>query len=130
MKTLSVPLLRSFSTLNNTKYHQPEIIGVFSYDAERNLHLDSQEALKPFTEPTLPIDLNKDFESFKRRDETTLEHLDALLECLDHKNLLQSLDSHIITWRGIITKIMMTPFDRRSPYSLHISKFKVTLHCS
>lgn len=78
----------------------------FSYDADRNLHLD-ESSLNYYYPPRLPADLNQGFESFQKLDDTVDEHLDALLETLIayEKEHGAKCEADVITWRGMMTKV-------------------------
>lgn len=59
------------------------------------------------------------------------EHLDALLESIIHHELergpkLTTVD--LITWRGLITKLLVLPFDQRTTFQLNAIKFGNTIY--
>lgn len=62
------------------------------------------------------IDLSKGFESFIKYDDTAVNlHLNPLLDTIEQyeaKNKTK-LDADILTWRGMMTKILSAPFDSK-----------------
>lgn len=63
------------------------------------------------------MNLSDGFEKFRKLQETD-EHLDGLLRTLvdleKRQGKLQRAD--VVTWRGMMTKIMTTPFDNLNGY--------------
>ena len=87
-------------------------IACFSYDDEHQYHPDGR-SLRYYFPPRLGADLCQGFEQFRQLDDTADEHIDSLL-----KRLMQleqesgkKVDADIVTWRGMMTKIMATPGD-------------------
>lgn len=72
-----------------------------------------------------------------QRDESIPEHLDTLLDALTNVNAKQPQDNQItadiVTWRGIMTKILCTPYSRKEPWELRATRHNVmytyTLDC-
>lgn len=81
-------------------------ITCFSYDEEHKLHHDSS-SLRYYYPPLLPCDLSAGFETFRHVDDTVDEHLDSLLDAIiEHEKVKGSkLETDIITWRGMMTKV-------------------------
>ena len=95
---------------------QPVEITCFSYDKQRNLHHDTSSMVstrfafliqKYYYPPKLNEELEKGFEEFVKFDEID-EHLDSLLASLQlyEETSGKVMDVDIITWRGMMTKIM------------------------
>jgi len=79
-----------------------------------------------------------------QRDDSVDEHLDALLDTLQAyeerhvKNLLSHDDESrsgdiptkpdIITWRGMMTKILIAPFDHFSEFEMNATCFQGTIY--
>jgi RAT1-interacting protein len=59
----------------------------------------------------LGTDLSKGFEMFDKRDDSQDEHLDSLLQAIMHheKETGKPIDAHIVTWRGMMTKVTELP---------------------
>lgn len=67
-----------------------------------------------FYPPTLGADLSVGFDDFDRLDETSDDHLDSLLRTIMEKEKAtgEKIEADVITWRGMMTKIMGAPFDK------------------
>ena len=89
----------------------------FSYDNEHKFHLDGRSMGYYYT-PKIGADLSKGFEKFQKHNDTANEHLESLLKTIvDYERQKgRSCEADIVTWRGMITKIMATPFDQFNEY--------------
>ncbi|KAL1972484.1 hypothetical protein VTN31DRAFT_6898 [Thermomyces dupontii] len=110
---------------SNAAIRRPREFAYFSYDADRNLHLD-ESSLNYYYPPRLPADLNQGFESFQKLDDTVDEHLDALLETLVayEKEHGTKCEADVITWRGMMTKILTAPFETTSGFEMNATYFQ------
>lgn len=118
-------------------YSEPLEATCFSFDARRDL-LHSDTSLKYYFPMNKDISLEHGFETHVTRDLSKPEHLDALLASLRKANLVDSKKPPeatarrriptLITWRGILTKVAATPFDRREPWELRATLFKGTIY--
>ncbi|CAO3635367.1 unnamed protein product [Mucor fragilis] len=67
-----------------------------------------------------------------QRDESIPEHIDTLLDALTNANAKQPDDSQItadiVTWRGIMTKILCTPYSRKEPWELRATKHNGSIY--
>jgi RAT1-interacting protein len=81
-------------------------IAYFSFDEKHKFRLDDS-SLRYYYPPSLPADLNEGFETFQQLDDTNDDHLDALLETIvaHEQKTGAKLDTDIITWRGMMTKV-------------------------
>ncbi|KAJ5902471.1 RAI1-domain-containing protein [Penicillium taxi] len=95
----------------STSIKRPKEIACFSYDQERNFKL-GDSSLAYYYPPSLPADLSAGFHSFQQLNDVPDEHLDALLETIiaQEKESGKKCDADIITWRGMMTKILTAPF--------------------
>jgi RAT1-interacting protein len=87
----------------------------FSYDDQHKLHLD-ERSLKWYYPPLeLGTDLSNGFEKFDKHDDSQDEHLDSLLEAIIkyEKETGKPIDAHVVTWRGMMTKVRMLKTDRK-----------------
>lgn len=77
----------------------------FSYDDDRKFHLGDQ-SMRWYYPPETGVDLSQGYEKFVKHDDSIDERLDSLLKTImDHEQKTgKKIDSHIVTWRGIITK--------------------------
>ncbi|KFH47562.1 Decapping nuclease-like protein [Hapsidospora chrysogenum ATCC 11550] len=92
---------------------RPKEIACFSYDENHQFHLDDS-SLKYYYTPQLGADLSKGFESFQKQDDSTDEHLHSLLRAIIALEEEQGkrIDANVVTWRGMMTKIMAAPFEK------------------
>jgi len=58
--------------------------------------------------------LSKGFETFQKLDDTADEHLDSLLKTIaaHEQETGSKIDAQVITWRGMMTKILTAPFSK------------------
>lgn len=91
-------------TLYSFWHHQE--FAYFSYDSEHNFRQDDS-SLKWYYPPDLGSDLSKGFEVFVKHDDSKDEHLDGLLKTIIsyEKGTGEPIDAHVVTWRGIMTKV-------------------------
>ncbi|WVF65405.1 hypothetical protein IAT40_000132 [Kwoniella sp. CBS 6097] len=106
-------------------YRYPNIITTYSHQPDRSItHDDTSMAY--YDEAPIGCDLNYGFESKIERDEDVDEHLDGLCEALMevHEKHDKGGDGAgerkggIITWRGMITRIMTAPYEPREPWEM------------
>ena len=100
------------------RFAQPSQVGVFSLDAARRWR-DSDTArrrLAPLPPPPVALDLREGYARFVARDEGRREGLDHLLRWLRAHPPPAPPD--MVTWRGHLTKVLCTPFDRGTPWRL------------
>ncbi|EAW08616.1 DXO/RAI1 family decapping nuclease [Aspergillus clavatus NRRL 1] len=96
----------------NTTIRRPREVACFSYDDEHQFHL-GDSSLRYYYTPRLPADLNRGFDTFQKLNDAPDEHLDALLDTIMafEKETGKKYEADIITWRGMMTKILTAPFD-------------------
>lgn len=127
----------SFQLKNNAEYEgsfpvykQPQEINSYSIDHERRVWFDNREM--KYYYPPEGKDLNFGFEDMVQRDDSISEHLDTLLDSLtDLKNKTEGSDmpqADIITWRGIITKILCTPYSRKEGWELRATRYNGSIY--
>ncbi|KAK1770589.1 Dhp1-interacting protein Din1 [Phialemonium atrogriseum] len=104
---------------------RPKEFACFSYDEQHNFQLDDS-SLKWYYPPTLGSDLSKGFESFVKHDDSQEEHLDSLLKTITghERETGTPIDAHIVTWRGMMTKIMAAPFEDRDGFELNATLYR------
>ncbi|PYH28690.1 DXO/RAI1 family decapping nuclease [Aspergillus neoniger CBS 115656] len=107
---------------------RPKEIACFSYDDEHKFHL-GDSSMKYYYPPCLPADLNRGFESFQKLDDSADEHLDALLETVMalEQETQKKCEADIITWRGMMTKILAAPFDNLNGFEMNATCFQGTI---
>lgn len=113
---------------SNTTIRRPKEIACFSYDDEHSFHL-GDSSLRYYYPPKLPADLNQGFDEFQKLDDSGDEHLDALLETIMalEKETGKTSDADIITWRGMMTKILAAPFDHMNGFEMNATCFQGTI---
>ncbi|KAA8631468.1 hypothetical protein SMACR_04403 [Sordaria macrospora] len=107
---------------------RPKEFACFSYDSDHKFHLGAQ-SLKWYYTPELNVDLSKGFESFIKHDDSVDEHLDSLLTTIAdyEQKTSKPIDAHIVTWRGMMTKIMAAPFDDDG-FEMNATLYRVRSH--
>ncbi|KAL8869619.1 MAG: hypothetical protein Q9174_004138 [Haloplaca sp. 1 TL-2023] len=76
-------------------------------------------------------DLSRGFDTFQQLDDTADDHLDSLLKTIVdlERRTGERCQADVITWRGMLTKIMATPFDIFNGFAMNASKFQVGKSC-
>ncbi|PYI23292.1 RAI1-domain-containing protein [Aspergillus violaceofuscus CBS 115571] len=107
---------------------RPKEIACFSYDDDHEFHL-GDSSLKYYYTPQLPADLNRGFESFQKLDDSADEHLDALLDTIMalEQETGNQCEADIITWRGMMTKILTAPFDNMNGFEMNATLYQGTI---
>ncbi|KAI9857018.1 MAG: decapping endonuclease targeting mRNA [Vezdaea acicularis] len=120
------PIGRFYGT--SAVIRRPKEIACFSYDDEHQLRLDDS-SLRYYYPPRLGADLSKGFESFQKLDDTADDHLDSLLKTVmeTERSTGERLEADFITWRGMMTKIMATPFDNFNGFEMNATSFQGTI---
>ncbi|KAK4451876.1 Dhp1-interacting protein Din1 [Podospora aff. communis PSN243] len=104
---------------------RPKEFACFSYDEDHKFHLGDR-SLKYYYTPQLNTDLSKGFESFVKHDDSVDEHLDSLLETIANheRETGKAIDAHVVTWRGMLTKIMAAPFEDRDGFEMNATLYR------
>jgi len=120
----------SHYTSKLTSYQKPTEIACFSYDETRNLLLGDRRSLAYYHPPTIPSSLSTGFSSFIKRDDSINEHLDSLLESIAsiEPTIAPSTPPHFVSWRGMINKIMLTPYSYRDGWRMNVTRYKNTIY--
>ncbi|KAI9746318.1 MAG: decapping endonuclease targeting mRNA [Claussenomyces sp. TS43310] len=108
---------------------RPREIAYFSYDDKHQFRLD-ESSLRYYYPPQLGADLCRGFDTFEKLDDTADDHLDSLLKTIvaHEQETGQKVDAEIITWRGMMTKIMGTPFGDRDGFIEEDHAYKLASH--
>ncbi|KAK0487918.1 hypothetical protein IW261DRAFT_655727 [Armillaria novae-zelandiae] len=83
-----------------------------SISEDRKVHADSTESLRTFTPPPIGINLKDGLRNYRRRVGSDPFHnhpnrLDRILRmCLDSNSIDEITSSQIVTYRGIVTKLL------------------------
>ncbi|KIW20581.1 hypothetical protein PV08_01156 [Exophiala spinifera] len=107
---------------------RPREIAYFSYDEDHKFRLDAS-SLRYYYPPTLPCDLSKGFDSFRQLDDTADDHLDGLLEAIIayEKEKSAKTEIDIVTWRGMMTKILVVPYSKLDDWEMNATLFQGTI---
>ncbi|KAJ6024934.1 decapping endonuclease targeting mRNA [Penicillium herquei] len=102
---------------SNTAIRRPKEVTCFSYDDKRQFSL-GDSSMQYYYPPSLPADLNLGFNTFQKLNDTPDEHLDALLDAITalERDTEKKCDVDVITWRGMMTKILAAPYDMMNGY--------------
>ncbi|XP_071813014.1 decapping and exoribonuclease protein-like [Apostichopus japonicus] len=125
-------------------FSEPREVGQFSLDAsedgERNVYNDSRK-LKfyiPKDDQKVNFDLRHGYGKFIRKDDDIKERLDNLLRWVlmnkeqftaNEDGSIKSLNTDFLMWRGHLTKIICTPFQKDS-WSMAVTLFGGTYYMS
>jgi RAT1-interacting protein len=69
-------------------------------------------SIRYYYPPTLGADLSRGFDTFEKLDDTEDDHLDSLLKAIIDREQKseQRVEASIITWRGMMTKVIAAIF--------------------
>ncbi|KAI0119176.1 protein RAI1 [Daldinia grandis] len=104
---------------------RPKEIAFFSYDDKHEFHLDDR-SMQWYYPPTLGADLSKGFDRFDKHDNSKDAHIDSLLKTImaHEEEEGKKIDAHVVTWRGMMTKIMAAPFDDRDGFEMNATLYQ------
>ncbi|KIM94872.1 hypothetical protein OIDMADRAFT_106473 [Oidiodendron maius Zn] len=107
---------------------RPREIACFSYNDKHEFLLDAS-SVRYYYPPTLGADLSKGFDTFEKLDDSKDGHLDSLLKTIiSHEQRAGSrTDAAIITWRGMMTKLMSAIFSDRDGFEMNATLFQDTI---
>lgn len=112
----------------NVAVRRPREITYFSFDEEHRYRQDDS-SMRFYYPPLLPAELSKGFDSFRQLDDTGDDHLDGLLQALIHYEgeKRAKLETDFVTWRGMMTKIMIVPFSHLDSWEMNATRFQDTI---
>ncbi|WVW79529.1 hypothetical protein I302_101498 [Kwoniella bestiolae CBS 10118] len=97
-------------------YRKPTLITTYSHQPDRSItHDDSSMAY--YRPAIIGSDLNYGYDDRVERDESIDEHLDGLCDALRGVEKGERRGG-IITWRGMITRIMTAPYEDREGWEM------------
>ncbi|KAH3861118.1 decapping and exoribonuclease protein-like [Dreissena polymorpha] len=129
-------------------FRQPEEIGYFSLDINREFSISKQQ-LKYFIKPSdlnnVCFDLKKRYSDMVKKDESKSEKIDNLLKWINgnrdkfvlkaSKELVaddissnRDLHTDFICWRGLLTKILCTPYENRDDWKIAVTRYNGTYY--
>ncbi|KAG0648582.1 Decapping nuclease RAI1 [Hyphodiscus hymeniophilus] len=110
---------------------RPREIACFSYDEKHQFLLDDS-SIRYYYPPELGADLSKGFDTFEKLDDTDDDHLDSLLKTIaaNEEKMGKRVEADIVTWRGMMTKIMSAIFSDRDGFEMNATLFQLTKSAS
>ncbi|KAL4062868.1 RAI1 like PD-XK nuclease-domain-containing protein [Scleroderma yunnanense] len=119
LASLSYPSLSSSPT-KASSIQQPNQLLTFSYNTE-HIQEFNDSALRYFVEPPRGADLGFHYEKWIKRPEER-GRLDALLSAWSKfkKSAVSVPDIHVISWRGVMTKILVAPYEETDSWELNV----------
>ncbi|PVH81686.1 Dhp1-interacting protein Din1 [Cadophora sp. DSE1049] len=107
---------------------RPKEIACFSYDDKHQFRLDDS-SIRYYYPPTIGADLSRGFDTFEKLDDAADDHLDSLLKTIMalEKETGKRVDTDVITWRGMMTKIMGAIFSDRDGLEMNATIFQGTI---
>ncbi|KHO01533.1 Protein RAI1 [Metarhizium album ARSEF 1941] len=104
---------------------RPKEFACFSYDENHEFRLDDS-SIKYYYTPQLGADLSRGFNTFQKLDDSRDEHLDGLLKTIlaHERETGKKIDANLVTWRGMMTKIMAAPFEQRDGFEMNATLYQ------
>ncbi|KAF8606578.1 RAI1-domain-containing protein [Ceratobasidium sp. AG-I] len=100
-------------------FGQPQQLTCFSYTPERDFRFDTS-ALKYYVPAPIGADLGYRYEHWIKRPEERAR-IDSLLRAVEQEHITKELKKGaFVTWRGVMTKLMIAPFETRDPVDLNL----------
>ncbi|CZT13320.1 probable Protein RAI1 [Rhynchosporium graminicola] len=96
---------------------RPKEIACFSYDDKHQFRLDDS-SIRYYYPPAIGADLSRGFDTFEKLDDEADDHLDSLLKAIMalEQETGKRVETDLITWRGMMTKIMGAIFSDRDGF--------------
>ncbi|KAK1915052.1 hypothetical protein P3342_002857 [Pyrenophora teres f. teres] len=107
---------------------RPRQVAHFSYDDNHEYRAD-ESGISYYVPPPMGVDLKEGFETFKHHQDKEDPHLDSLLRALMEEQAAESeIKADFITWRGMMTKIMIAPFDNFAEFGMFATLYNGTIY--
>ncbi|CAE6408910.1 unnamed protein product [Rhizoctonia solani] len=98
---------------------QPQQLTCFSYTPNRELRFD-KSALKYYVPAPTNADLGYRYEHWTKRPEER-GRIDSLLRAIEQDHVVgERKKGAFICWRGVMTKLLIAPFENRDPVNLNL----------
>ncbi|KIY46675.1 RAI1-domain-containing protein [Fistulina hepatica ATCC 64428] len=119
--TLSYPKLVCPTSI--PQFQQPTPLLNFSYDASHALHFDNS-SMKYYVDPPPHADLRHGYERWNKRPERK-GRIDTLLRAWKRVQEKMAMPPDVmrggvITWRGVMTKVLTAPYEERDAWDFNI----------
>ncbi|TDL20754.1 RAI1-domain-containing protein [Rickenella mellea] len=120
-----------YPSLNNSPrpplFQHPNQLISFSYSSSHHQEF-TNVALKYFVDPPPSADLSFRYESWIKRPESR-GRLDSLLSaCLRDEVKMDLSRAGIVSWRGVVTKILTAPYEERDGWELNVMSVNGTIY--
>ncbi|KAJ2791797.1 decapping endonuclease targeting mRNA [Coemansia linderi] len=113
------------------RFNEPFELLSFSYDSQRKVRFDDSE-LKYYFPPIInpPPCLLDGMDTQIRRDHSKNEHIDGLLAALTRRYSYapNEFQSDFVMYRGMITRIFVTPYSARDSWAMNATKVGSTIY--
>ncbi|KAI9689557.1 MAG: decapping endonuclease targeting mRNA [Bathelium mastoideum] len=107
---------------------RPTEVTCFSFDKD-HIYRQDDSSLQYYYPAQFGSDLSTGFDTFRQLDDSGDDHLDALLRAivdLESKSG-EKCEADVITWRGMMTKIMAVPYDNLNDFEMNATCFQGTI---
>lgn len=122
---------------------RPRELTTFSFDDQHQCFPQDDRSLRyyyppfidaPYASERYKVDLRKGFETFVKYDDSGVNlHLNPLLDTLRlYEGREGRVEADVLTWRGMMTKILAAPYDGFGEFEMNATVFDVgtpTRHC-
>ncbi|KAJ2370636.1 decapping endonuclease targeting mRNA [Coemansia sp. RSA 2611] len=111
------------------QFKEPRELLSFSYDDQRQMQMDNRQ-LRYYQPPQLdpPLSLYAGIEQQILRDSSKNEHIDGLLAALTHLNQDRQEPADFVMYRGMLTRLFVTPFSTRDRWSMNATRVGQTIY--
>lgn len=109
------------------KFAEPNELFSFSYDSSHQFHPTDQE-LSFYYPPQFPARLFDGFEHHIERDRTINHHIDGVLQAIPHISPQSLQDIHFVLYRGMLTRMFVTPYETRESWSMNAIRLSQTIY--
>ncbi|XP_050393444.2 decapping and exoribonuclease protein isoform X1 [Patella vulgata] len=122
------------------QFREPREVGSFSQDSNRQYHPDKRQLKYVVHYPNKSVNFNlrKGFKEMIKKDESKLEYIDDLLRWViseprafvskesGHQIKLSSLSTDFVCWRGLLTKLLCSPYENRDGWMIAVILYRGT----
>ncbi|GLB40272.1 putative RAI1-domain-containing protein [Lyophyllum shimeji] len=116
-------------TTKQTAFQQPTLVLSFSCSPSRTLEF-TDSAMRYFVEPPLGAQLSYGYERWVRKPDEKAR-IDGLLEAFSKAKLMPGMALHdvgVVSWRGVMTRILTSPYEEREGWELNVMFVNGTLY--